>query len=134
MLRSASLHELWRPAVVEGDVHSCYSQWVEFLRSTGNSEEFDQYMDMFESLYDEVVVPKNVGRWITALQRRATEQPTHRAPSAPQVCATAAHHGLMVLHDDRDYETATSVAADLVERNVHNGRLPEQKAKLPQQR
>lgn len=136
MLRSASLHELWRPVVLEGDVRSCYPQRVEFLRSARNSEEFDQYMDMFESLYDEVAVPKHAGRWITALQRRAAEQGTHRALSAVdlQVCATAAHHGLTVLHDDRDYATAASVAADLVARNVHDGPLPEQEAELPQPR
>ena len=36
------------------------------------------------------------------------------------VAATAAHHGLVVLHDDADYGTVARHASDLTEHNVHD--------------
>jgi predicted nucleic acid-binding protein len=122
VLRSADLHELWRPVVVDGDVRSCYPQRAEFLRSARDHGEFGQYEDMFVDLYEDVAVPKNAGSWVAALQRRAAGTGLHRALSAvdSQVCATAAHHGLTVLHDD-DYGAAAGLATDLTERNVHDG-------------
>lgn len=126
LLRSGHLHELWRPVVVDGDIHSCYPQRAEFLRSARGSTEFQQYEDMFVELYDDIAVPKSAGRWVASLQRRAAEKALHRALSAVdlQVCATAAHHGLTVLHDDNDYGTAAGLAADVTERNVHEGPYP----------
>ncbi|MFE9885275.1 hypothetical protein [Streptomyces scopuliridis] len=34
------------------------------------------------------------------------------------VCATAAHHGLVVIHDDNDFRAAAQILADVVERSV----------------
>ena len=39
------------------------------------------------------------------------------------ICATAAHHNLMVLHDDKDFATAARYLPDLRERSVHE--IPE---------
>jgi predicted nucleic acid-binding protein len=36
------------------------------------------------------------------------------------VCATAAHHDLVVLHDDSDFATAARYLPDLRERAVHD--------------
>lgn len=126
VLRSERLHELWRPVVMDGDVRSCYPQRAEFLRSARDHSEFGQFEGMFTDLYDDVAVPKNAGSWVAALQRGAAQRGSHRALSAVdlQVCATAAHHGLTVLHDDNDYVTAAGLATELAERNVHDG--PEQ--------
>ncbi|MFI8101779.1 hypothetical protein [Streptomyces sp. NPDC086023] len=38
------------------------------------------------------------------------------------VCATAAHHGLVVLHDDKDFTAAASLLPDVQEHNVHHVR------------
>jgi predicted nucleic acid-binding protein len=125
LLRSAHLHNLWRPVVLDGDVRSCYPQRAEFLRSARDGVEFAQFEGMFTDLYDDVALPKNAGGWITALQHRAAQRGLHRAFSSVdlQVCATAAHHGLTVLHDDSDFVTAAGLATELVERNVHAGPL-----------
>lgn len=125
LLRSPRLHELWRPAVLDGDVHSCYPQRAEFLRSARDAAEYGQYADMFTELYDDVAVPKNAGGWIAGLQRRAAQHGKHQALSAVdlQICATAAHFGLTVLHDDNDFTTAAELAVELEERNVHKGPL-----------
>ncbi|WP_280842426.1 hypothetical protein [Kitasatospora phosalacinea] len=36
------------------------------------------------------------------------------------ICATAAHHGLIVLHDDNGYVTAAEVLTDVLQRNVRD--------------
>jgi predicted nucleic acid-binding protein len=36
------------------------------------------------------------------------------------VAATAAHHGLVVLHDDSDFAVAARHVTDLVERRIHD--------------
>jgi predicted nucleic acid-binding protein len=123
LLRSRRLHELWRPVVLDGDVRSCYLQRAEFLRSARDITEYEQYTEMFAELYPDVAVPKSAGQLITTLQHQAAQQGVHRALSAVdlQICATAAHHGLTVLHDDDDFVTAANLAIELHERNIHAG-------------
>lgn len=36
------------------------------------------------------------------------------------VCAIAAHHGLIVLHDDHDFVTAAGVLPGVLQRNVRD--------------
>lgn len=36
------------------------------------------------------------------------------------LAATAAHHGLTVLHDDADYRTVARHASDFAEHNIHD--------------
>ena len=36
------------------------------------------------------------------------------------ICATAVHHGLVVLHDDADFVTVARFLPDVSERNVRN--------------
>lgn len=123
LLRARDLHEAWHPTIMDGEVVSCYPQRAEFLRSSRDSKEYQTFCDMFADLYDEVSVPKNASHWIGAFQQRAAEQGAHRALSAIdlQICATAAHHGLVVLHDDADFVTAARFAVELSQHNVHDG-------------
>ncbi len=123
LLRSRRLHDLWRPVVLEGDVRSCYPQRAEFLCSARDITEYEQYTEMFAALYDDVTVPKSAGQWIAGLQHQAAQHGVHRALSAVdlQICATAAHHGLTVLHDDNDFVTAAGLAMELNQRNIHAG-------------
>jgi predicted nucleic acid-binding protein len=46
----------------------------------------------------------------------------HRSASAVDliIAATAAHHGLAVLHDDADYRTVARHAPDLAEHSVRD--------------
>jgi predicted nucleic acid-binding protein len=125
MLRDPGLHARWRGTAVDGDVRSCYPQRSEFLRSARNLKEYEAYRGMFDDLYDDAAVPKSAGTWIGGLQWRAAERGAHQALSAVdlQVCATAAHHDLIVLHDDTDFVTAARCAVELRQRNVHEGPL-----------
>ena len=67
---------------------------------------------MFGDLYPDVSVPKNAGRWIASVQHHMARAGQHRSASAVDlmIAATAAHHGLTVLHDDADYRTVAARA------------------------
>ncbi|MEU3343457.1 PIN domain-containing protein [Streptomyces sp. NPDC006700] len=123
LLRDRDLHEAWRPVVTDGHVLSCYPQRAEFLRSARDAKEYRAFSDMFTDLYDDVSLPKSACLWISAFQERAAGQGAHRALSSVdlQICATAAHHGLVVLHDDADFVTAARFAVELSQHNVHDG-------------
>ncbi|MFD3818920.1 VapC toxin family PIN domain ribonuclease [Streptomyces rubiginosohelvolus] len=55
-------------------------------------------------------------------QHRMARAGQHRSASAVDliIAATAAHHGLTVLHDDLDYRTVARHAPDLGEHSVHD--------------
>ncbi|GGV54000.1 hypothetical protein GCM10010277_52380 [Streptomyces longisporoflavus] len=59
------------------------------------------------------------------MQLRAAEKGARKALSAVDllICATAAHHGLIVLHGDNDFVTAERFAVELRQRNVLEGPL-----------
>lgn len=125
MLRDQRLHEQWRQTAVDGDIRSCYPQRAEFLRSARNLKEYEAYRGMFDELYADAHVPKSAGSWIGGMQWRAAEHGAHQGLSAVdlQICATAAHHDLVVLHDDADFVTAARCAVELRQRNLHEGPL-----------
>ena len=86
---------------------SCYPQRTEFLYTSRDRAEYDEITEMFGDLYPDVSVPKNAGHWIASVQHHMARAGQHRSASAVDlmIAATAAHHGLTVLHDDADYRT-----------------------------
>jgi predicted nucleic acid-binding protein len=125
ILRDAKYREAWGPVVSEGAVGSCHPQRVEFRRSARSLDDYEQMGEMFDRLYPDVPVPKNAWQWIETAQYRLLRCGTHRALSAVDllICATAAHRGLVVLHDDNDFRTAARHLSDVHERSVQD--LPE---------
>lgn len=77
---------------------------------------------MSDDLYPDVPVPKTAWRWVEAAQYRLVRRGAHRPLSAIDLLipATAAHHGLVVLHDDNDVVVVARVLDELAERNVHD--------------
>ncbi|BDU09072.1 PIN domain nuclease [Nocardia cyriacigeorgica] len=123
ILRDKALHDRWRTPTASGEIRSCYPQRAEFMRSARNLKEYSAFCGMYDSLYRDVAVPKSAGTWISGLQYRAAEMGSHSCLSAVdlQVCATAAYHGLVVVHDDSDFVTAARLATELRQLNVHDG-------------
>lgn len=121
MLRDPGLQDAWYDATDAEAIGSCYPQRAEFLYSARNAAEFDEISEMFSDLYPDVPVPKNAGRWIASVQRQMSRAGQHRSASAVDliIAATAAHHGLTVLHDDADYRAVARHTSDLTEHNVH---------------
>ena len=120
VLREPSLREAWAEVVTLGVIGSCDPQRVEFRRSARSIDEYEQMSEMFGALYPDAPVPKGAWQWIDSAQYRLLRHGAHRALSAVDllICATAAHHDLTVLHDDRDFETAARHLPDLRERSV----------------
>ncbi|WP_040832830.1 PIN domain-containing protein [Nocardia brevicatena] len=127
LLRNRAVLDRWRALLAEGVFRSCYPQRSEFLVSARSLKEYSDHCRMFDTLYRDVAVPKSAGQWISGLQYRAAEQGCHQCLSAVdlQVCATAAYHGLVIVHDDADFRTATRLATELEQVNVHDGPLDE---------
>lgn len=122
LLGDGSLQKSWYDAIEGQTIGSCYPQRTEFLYSARDSGEYDEIAEMFGDLYPDVSVPKNAGRWIAAVQHRMARAGEHRSASAVDliIAATAAVHGLTVLHDDSDYRTVARHAPDLTEHNVRS--------------
>jgi predicted nucleic acid-binding protein len=122
ILRDAALRASWAEFVSLGVVGSCYPQRVEFRRSARTLDEYEQMSEMFGALYPDAAVPKDAWRWIESAQYRLLRHGAHRALSAADllICATAAHHDLVVLHDDSGFVAAARHLPDLRERTIHD--------------
>jgi predicted nucleic acid-binding protein len=122
MLGDPALQQAWYDAVDAQAIGSCYPQRTEFLYSSKDRSEYDEITEMFGDLFPDVSVPKNAGRWIASVQHHMAKAGEHRSASAVDlmIAATAAHHGLTVLHDDADYRTVARHAPDLSEHNIHH--------------
>lgn len=120
--RQPELAEAWDSALHSGAVGSCEPQRAEFRRSARNPDQFEQMNEMFRSVYPDVPVPKSVWRWIDSAQYRLSGPGAVRALSVVDllVCGTAATNGLVVLHDDADYELAARHLPDVTARRVVN--------------
>ncbi|MET9776418.1 PIN domain-containing protein [Streptomyces sp. NPDC006367] len=122
LLSDPKLQSSWYDAIDGGAVGSCYAQRAEFLYSARTGREYDEISEMFTDLYPDVPVPKSAGRWIDAVQHRMARAGEHRSASAVDliIAATAAHHGLTVLHDDAGYRAVARHASDLTEHNIRD--------------
>lgn len=122
LLGNSDLQEAWYDAVDAEAIGSCYPQRAEFLYSARDRSEYDEITEMFGDLYPDVAVPKNAGRWISSIQRQMAVAGEHRSASVVDlmIAATAAHHGLTVLHDDAGYRTVARHAPELREHNIRD--------------
>lgn len=106
--RQPELTGAWESPLLSGAIGSCEPQRAEFRRSARTVAEFDQMNRMFGDVYPDVPVPKSVWRWVDSAQHRLSSVGAVRALSVVDllVCGTAAARGLVVLHDDTDYDLA----------------------------
>jgi len=118
--RDATVRERWRPAIEAGEVGSCGPQRIELLRSARNVTEFEEMGRDLALHYPDVPVPKSIWRWADAAQHALVRAGTIRAFSLVDllVCGIAAQNGRVVLHDDRDFETAAQHLSDVRQRRV----------------
>ena len=128
LLRDKELRTAWGEVIDAGVVGSCQPQRTEFKRSARSRAEHDAMSDMFADLHPDAPVPKSAWQWIETAQHRLAENGRHKGLSVVEllVAATAAHHGLVVVHDDGDFETVAATVRDLRVRNVSEVRdLPQ---------
>jgi predicted nucleic acid-binding protein len=120
LLRDPGVGQAWADVISDHAIGSCHPQRTEFRRSARNLEEYEQMTAMFVDLYPDVAVPKAAWQWVESAQYRLLRRGAHRALSCVDllVCACAALHGLVILHDDNDFVTAAHHLPDLAERRV----------------
>jgi len=113
--RQPKLTESWTAALLGGAIGSCEPQRAEFRRSARNGDEFDQMNEMFGDLYPDVSVPKSVWLWVDSAQHRLAAVGAARALSVVDllICATASARGLVVLHDEADFDLAARHLRDV---------------------
>ncbi|GAA1075261.1 PIN domain-containing protein [Tsukamurella spumae] len=118
--RDDALAEKWFGVLSAGSVGSCAPQRTEFRRSARNAAEYDQMNELFFEMYPDVPVPKAVWSWIESAQHRLVGVGAVRALSTVDllICATAAARGLVILHDDADFELAERYLPDVRARRV----------------
>ncbi|MEI6251666.1 MAG: VapC toxin family PIN domain ribonuclease [Mycobacteriaceae bacterium] len=121
--RQPELTDRWEQALLSGAIGSCEPQRAEFRRSARTAAEFDQMNQMFSGIYPDVPMPKAIWRWVDAAQHRLAVSGAVRALSVVDllVCGTAAAKGLVILHDDADYELAARHLPEVAARRVVGG-------------
>jgi predicted nucleic acid-binding protein len=87
-------------------------------------EDRDRMADALDVLCEPAAVPKNAWRWVDAAQHKLTLARQHRSagPLDLLVAATAVHHNLTILHDDKDYTALAGVLPEIAEHRVTGDR------------
>jgi predicted nucleic acid-binding protein len=118
--RESAATDRWRTAIEAGEVRSCAPQRTEMLRSARNVAEFEEMHRDLSLHYPDAAVPKGVWRWVDTAQHQLVRAGVLRAFALVDllVCGTAAHHGLTIVHDDADFETASRHLTDVRQRRV----------------
>ncbi|MER6162094.1 PIN domain-containing protein [Streptomyces sp. NPDC001868] len=122
LLREESLRNAWLETTELRAIGSCAAQRAEFRRSARNAAEYEAMGEMFTDLYPDVPLPKRLWDWVDTAQHALAGKGALAAagPLDLMICATAAHHGLIILHDEADYATVARFLPDVSERNVRN--------------
>jgi predicted nucleic acid-binding protein len=126
MRREPAVQYAWANEIDLRLVGSCAPQRTEFRRSAIDLAEYERFGRMFADLFPDVPLPKRIWSWIESAQHRLAEGGgTVRALSTVDlmICATAAHHGLTILHDDGDFVTAAGYFPDLRQRCMREPRV-----------
>lgn len=110
----------WSQEITEGSVCMCEVTRVEVLRSARSPAERRQMRELLDAAFTSAPVRKDPWPWIEAAQERLTAVSQHRGAGVVDllVAATAVDRGLVVLHDDRDFEAIGRVIAELDQRRV----------------
>jgi predicted nucleic acid-binding protein len=102
----------WAAALEQGRVAMCDVTELEILYSARSAAHFNEMKQRMSELYAWRCVPDTAWRDAKEWQRRLVSVGAHRSAGIGDllVAVTAMHHGLTVLHYDRDFETVAKVA------------------------
>ena len=111
---------VWADHIAAGALRVCEPTRTEFLYSATGPAHRDELAEELDDLCRDAPVPKNGWSWVDNAQYKLTQKGQHRGPGPVDllVCATAVHHGLIVLHVDNDFATVADVVPDVQQRNI----------------
>jgi predicted nucleic acid-binding protein len=100
------VREQWSEQLHAGIIAVCPAVELEFLYSARSLADRLEKQRLLRSLFSWVPMPDRVFELAHQLQQRLTESAQHRSAGAVDllIAITAEREGLIVLHDDRDYE------------------------------
>ncbi|MEU7989430.1 PIN domain nuclease [Streptosporangium canum] len=110
--QDAQVREHWSEHVASGLVSICPVVELEMLRAAGGKVVREQLEEVLAGTYGWVPMPDDVFRRARELQETLAATSSHQGPSAVDllIAVTARHHGLKVLHYDRDFATIAKAA------------------------
>jgi predicted nucleic acid-binding protein len=114
--------ERWAHVIHSGEVRSCEPTRVEILYSATSSRDRDKLAERLDLLFPLCPVPKKAWPWIETAQYTLTQMGQHRSAGVVDLllCATAAQHGMIVLHIDSDFRTVSSVITEVRQRDARS--------------
>ncbi|MFJ8075390.1 PIN domain-containing protein [Streptomyces sp. NPDC096176] len=122
LLRVREARAAWAPFIESGLVLICEPTTAEFLRSATSPAHRDDLEERLHSMFSTVRVPGGAWSWVGTAQYKLTQKGQHRGagPLDLLVCATAVHHGLVVLHRDNDFPADARVVDEAEVRDVRD--------------
>jgi predicted nucleic acid-binding protein len=110
----------WDAEMETGAIGMCEATRAEILFSATGPADRDAIEADLNDLFGTVHVPKDVWRWVDRAQYKLTQTGQHRAAGVIDLvlCATAAHHGLTILHRDNDFATVARVLDEVDQHDV----------------
>jgi predicted nucleic acid-binding protein len=120
LLRTPAVMAVWADHIAAGALCVCEPTRTEFLYSATGPAHRDELAEELDVLCPVAPVPKSGWRWVDNAQYKLTQKGQHRGPGPVDllVCATAVHHGLIVLHVDNDFATVADVVPEVQQRDI----------------
>ena len=120
LLRTPAVMAVWADHITAGALRVCEPTRTEFLYSATGPAHRDELAEELDELCRIAPVPKNGWRWVDNAQYKLTQKGQHRGPGPVDllVCATAVHHGLIVLHVGNDFAAVADVVPDVQQRDI----------------
>ncbi|MFF8836645.1 PIN domain nuclease [Streptomyces sp. NPDC015130] len=112
----------WDAEIETGAIGMCEATWAEILFSATSVDDRDETDEDLAAMFAPVRVPKDAWRWVETAQYKLTQKGQHRAAGVVDLllCATAVHHGLTLLHRDKDFATVARVLKEVEQQDVRN--------------
>ncbi|KIQ62105.1 hypothetical protein TR51_23325 [Kitasatospora griseola] len=99
--------DVWTATLLRGQVSICPPTEAEILYSSRSPEDYVRVKRLLSDAYSWALVPDDGWSQVLQLQRKLSDAGQLRSAGIVDllVAVTAMHHGLTVLHYDRDFET-----------------------------
>ncbi|MFF4378597.1 PIN domain nuclease [Kitasatospora sp. NPDC001547] len=98
--------EIWGEVIDQGRIGMCEPTEAELLYSSQSKRHYTELKDALADMYVWRPVPSGAWRRLLEIQQQLVNVGQHRSAGIADlmVAVTAMHHGLTVLHYDRDFE------------------------------
>jgi predicted nucleic acid-binding protein len=106
-----------QPLIDRGLIATCGIVELEMLYSSRNAADYERLEQQFSLRFESLSMPDEIWQIARDTQRALASRGAHRGVPLPDllIAATAARHGVTVLHYDRDYDVIAEVTGQKAE-------------------